>query len=196
MRTVQGLSLDPGVVGAPNNKWPRRTLAERFWLHAEKSEGCWLWTGSKNPRGYGTFGIGNKKTALAHRVSWVMANRPLAAGELILHSAACVSRACVRPDHLRVGNQAENMADARASGTLFGKRVARGEEAGQAKLTGAQVLEVVRRYRSGERARTVAADFGITRDHVTRLSRGEEWRHLFASDALVSQAAALTGGGR
>lgn len=29
------------------------SLEERFWLKVQKSDGCWLWTGSRKDRGYG-----------------------------------------------------------------------------------------------------------------------------------------------
>ena len=28
-----------------------------FWSHVEKNDGCWIWKGSKSPRGYGYFNL-------------------------------------------------------------------------------------------------------------------------------------------
>lgn len=189
MRTVAGLALDPlaltdraGMAGrlraAFDARWPPLTLEARFWSHVDKSGECWLWTGSRNARGYGHFGVGNRRSALAHRVSWVFANRPLGPGELVLHKQHCTSKSCVRPDHLYVGDQKQNMADANALGLLKGRNVARGEDAGQATLTDQQVREIVTRYICGEGSSALGAEYGVKRDHVTKLARGESRTHV------------------
>ena len=116
MKTAKALVLDGAALGGGSGH-PIQTLEARFWSHVDPSSGgCWIWMGRRNVKGYGSFGIGQKKTAPAHRVAWVLVNGPLEATTLVLHSRACVSRACVRPDHLRCGTQKENMADVSALG--------------------------------------------------------------------------------
>lgn len=178
MKTVTGLVLDAGARCEGPTKWPRLTLAERFWAGVDKSGECWLWTKSKNRRGYGTVGIGARRNALTHRVAWVLTHGPLGPGELVLHSNACVSKACVRPDHLHVGDQKRNMRDAQEAGVLKGRNVARGERAGHAKLTNKAVLEIVRRYHAGDSPAAIGMQFGVSANHVTRLARGDEWSHV------------------
>jgi len=88
---------------------PVRTLAERFWPKVEKTETCWNWTGSKNPSGYGNIapspGSGGSK--LSHRISYEMANGPIAPGMDIDH--ICHNTSCVNPAHLRSATRKENM---------------------------------------------------------------------------------------
>ena len=94
------------------NRWPERTLAERFWPRVEKTDGCWLWKGATDPHGYGRIAVteaGKKRSKLAHHVAWELTNGPIPEGALLMHQ--CDTPACVRPDpqHVRPGTQAENM---------------------------------------------------------------------------------------
>lgn len=180
MRTVGALSLDPNSISTRNARWKQETLATRFWRHVDKSSDCWLWTARLNFRGYGSFGIGNKRTAPAHRVAWVITYGPLKPGDLVLHKTHCTSKACVRPDHLYVGDQKQNMRDARSLGILKGRNVARGERAGHARLTEAAVEEMIVRYRRGETQASLRRVFGVCSSHMSRIVNGREWTHVFA----------------
>ena len=72
-----------------------------------KTESCWVWTGSKNRQGYGTFWHDNR-IWLAHRAAYeIVKNEKIPEGRLCLHS--CDNPACINPDHLRLGNQRENV---------------------------------------------------------------------------------------
>lgn len=97
------------------------TLAERFWKKVNKSGPvfgnlgpCWLWTGSKNNKGYGKIACptaGPMRTELlAHRVSWTFAGRDLPNKKetgLVLHHL-CERPLCVNPDHLTIVTQDDN----------------------------------------------------------------------------------------
>lgn len=87
---------------------------ERFWSKVEKSEfGCWIWTGSM-VYGYGQIRF-NGKSARAHRISWSLANgTEIPNGMFVCHS--CDNRACVRPDHLWIGDAAANAQDCVSKG--------------------------------------------------------------------------------
>ena len=79
----------------------------RFWSNVRKTDSCWLWEGYRN-YGYGVFSV-NRRLMRAHRVSWIMAHGEIPKGLCVLHH--CDVPACVRPDHLFIGSQADNVLD-------------------------------------------------------------------------------------
>lgn len=76
----------------------------RFWEKVLKTEGCWVWQGSKS-EGYGKFSL-NNRPVWAHRVAYEREVGPIPDGLTIDH--ICRNRACVRPDHLRAVTQKQN----------------------------------------------------------------------------------------
>lgn len=115
------------------------TLHMRFWSHVipEPNSGCWLWMAAES-YGYGDIWDGGHKFK-AHRLSYVWANGGIPLGAHVLHR--CDTPSCVNPDHLFLGNQAQNMADMAAKGRAVGG-TARGEGHGNCKLTTEQVNEI------------------------------------------------------
>jgi hypothetical protein len=94
---------------------------------------CWNWTGTRTIHGYGVIGgllYGRRycpphKKVLAHRVSWIIHRGEIPEGEgyygtVVMHQ--CDNPRCVNPAHLRLGTQAENMADKVAKGRHIAAR--------------------------------------------------------------------------
>lgn len=88
-------------------------LEKFFWSRVDQSsDGCWPWLGRVTGRGYGTIKIGEfGKEILAHRASWMISSHmEIPDGLQICH--ACDNPICVRPTHLFVGTQSQNIQDA------------------------------------------------------------------------------------
>ena len=82
-----------------------KSARERFWAKVDKSGSCWVWTGSKNPDGYGKFNF-QGSPRYAHRVSYKFAFGDISQGAEIDHK--CLNRSCVKPAHLRIATPKQN----------------------------------------------------------------------------------------
>lgn len=85
----------------------RPTATDRFWAKAKvgSPEECWLWQGSHNTFGHGTFWSGSTPIG-AHRYSYELATGPIPAGLTIDH--LCKVPACINPRHLEAVTHREN----------------------------------------------------------------------------------------
>lgn len=150
----------------------RRTpLAERFWRLVAKGDGCWTWLGTKTCGGYGKIHVSgearqSRRSAWAHRVSWELANGPIPGGLFVCHQ--CDNPSCVRPDHLFLGTNDDNMQDAKRKG-----RNAKGERHGMAKLSDEDVREIRRRSAAGDTAAALGARFGVHPPAISRVLTGQ-----------------------
>lgn len=77
---------------------------------------CWEWNGHLNSRGYGLFRL-KGKDVFAHRVSYLFEYGELPDDMFVCHK--CDNPKCIRPDHLFLGTQKDNMADCRSKGRNF-----------------------------------------------------------------------------
>jgi HNH endonuclease len=92
-----------------------KPLIERFLPKVGITDGCWEWQGVKDPCGYGRLTIGSRTdgtrqpAACAHRVAYEMWVGEVPDDSHVLHK--CDNPACVRPDHLWLGSNADNIRD-------------------------------------------------------------------------------------
>lgn len=89
------------------------TPAGRFWAKVEKTDDCWLWTGSKNAKGYGHFRVGGF-IYKAHRWAWEAEGGLPIPDDLVIDHL-CGTTSCVRPSHLEIVTRAENTRRERAA---------------------------------------------------------------------------------
>lgn len=162
----------------PHPKHP----SERFWNKVRKAgpDECWQWTGAVNPDGYGFIYAGkayapNVRFIRAHRLSWEMHNGPVPDGLAVLHH--CDNPLCVNPAHLYAGTQSQNCHD-RAVRRRGKEHRQHGEANDNAKITEAEVIAILALLKAGKSQTVVAKLFGLTQPYVSKLSRGQYWRHL------------------
>lgn len=85
----------------------------RFYNKVNKTNSCWLWTGSLTGNGYGKINI-DKKYISTHRLAWELVNGPIPEGMHICHT--CDTRLCVNPEHLFLGTPKDNAMDREQKG--------------------------------------------------------------------------------
>lgn len=142
----------------------------------EPNSGCWLWTGCVSKYGYGQVRR-NGKMQKAHRVSYEMHIGEIPDGMCVCHT--CDVRSCVNPGHLFLGTHADNMRDMAAKGRASAHAVGvPGEAHWNAKLTDAQVSEIRAKIASGAKQRDIAAEYGVSQSHVSRIHQGKFWGHV------------------
>ena len=149
---------------------PAIPFADRFFQNLKIEGDCVVWTAAKNKAGYGVIGIGDRKTALAHRVSWFIAKGVWPKGEM-RHS--CDNPPCVRIKHLSEGSSQQNSDDMVERG-----RQAWGERAAASKLTKEQVREI-RDFEGRSISRQdVAEHYGVSVSTINWVTQRRTWRPL------------------
>jgi hypothetical protein len=146
---------------------------ERFFKYVQIGEGCWLWTGATSSTGYGAFGLEGGQMVGAHRFAYYLANGPIPDNAFVCHT--CDTPACIRPAHLFVGTQADNMADKVSKGRQY-RPV--GEKNRMAKLVAADVLEIRARFANGDHYRDIARDYNLHPEYVHAVVSGRRWAHV------------------
>ena len=137
----------------------------------ECDNGCIEFTGAR-ANSYGVFWY-NNRNVYAHRFAWELHNGPIPKDLCVLHK--CDNPTCVNPDHLFLGTDKDNVADATAKGRRAPQR---------GKLNHAAVLteEKVRQIRTllavGTTHREIAEQFRISPGTVTDINCGRRWGWL------------------
>lgn len=129
---------------------------QRFWMRVEKTANCWLWLGRVSSDGYGAFSSQCLTRRRAHRYSWILHNGEVSNGLCVLHR--CDNRICVRPDHLFLGTNRDNVAD----------MIAKGRKPLPSNKKELPIVEIAQRYLRGESELSLSKAFGVNRLSITR----------------------------
>jgi hypothetical protein len=145
---------------------------------------CWEWTGTRGSNGYGMLTLrvdGKWRHGLAHRIAYAVFIAPLPETGVIMHT--CDNRGCVRPDHLRLGTQSQNIRDMFDKGRRSSDGYARGERSHKSSLTARDVAQIKATY-TGKygQVSALARVYGITPQAMTAIISGETWAHVQAGD--------------
>ncbi len=156
------------------------TEKERFWSKVRKGSGCWLWLGARNNYrgGYGCFRRKSpRKMVRAHRYAWEMVKGLIPTGKAVLHH--CDNPPCVRPNHLFLGTDLDNVRDMVIKGRArHDGRKPQGEEHGASKLTDSDVRIIRTERNRGVLYAVLARRFGVGETAIRNIVKGVTWRSV------------------
>lgn len=149
---------------------------------------CWLFTGAR-AFGYGYIcsDIKGGSPKRVHRAMWEIQRGTIPPGKMVLHN--CDVKHCCNPDHLYVGDHADNTRDAverhrYRAGDANGARThperhARGEASCHARITEAAVRSMREEFDSGRATvRQLADRLGLEYFHVNLVVKRRRWKHV------------------
>lgn len=163
---------------------------KRFWDKVKKTDQCWLWLGGKDKKGYGKFSVGpshkedgtrRNSMVSAHRFSYELEGGSIPSGPgfhgvCVLHS--CDNPSCVRPSHLFLGTNADNVHDMDTKGRRI-TVAKKGSGHANAVLDEDSVKEIVRKNRyEGISQAQLSRDYGVCASTVNHIFTGRLWGHL------------------
>lgn len=113
-----------------------------------------------------------RKSVRLHRYLFPIFHGEIKDGLCILHK--CDNRACINPEHLRQGTDAENTLDKIKNGNL---RI--GEDHGTAKLTAADVRHIREMWESGIYTQVgIGKMYQISSAHVCAITKRRFWKNV------------------
>lgn len=155
----------------------------RFESKINRTDTCWLWTASRNRKGYGQFRLRGKMRK-AHRVAFILTGKKIPSGLCVCHS--CDVRICVNPDHLWIGTHADNAIDKSQKGRVvstfgdehwtrkFPARIKRGQEHHRTKLSDESIRLIRREFSSGKISKAeLARKNEVSATHIIRILKGQ-----------------------
>lgn len=157
-----------------------KSLVERFWEKVEKTDSCWVWTGSKDR--YGWFRVGSKMTK-AHRFSYIIHKGEIPLGMCVLHK--CDNPPCVNPTHLYIGTMADNNRDMiskkRFHNGANNSRKPMGENHPFSKMTLKKVIKAKAEYTPGTNGGVMrlANKYGISYHSMWNILNGRTWQEKY-----------------
>lgn len=138
--------------------------------HINPETGCIEWTGALMHQGYGHINW-RGKVHRTHRLSYAAVNGDIPEGMFVCHK--CDNPKCMNPEHLFLGTRSDNLAD-----MVQKKRSTIGERNPMSKVNAATVQAIRIWGQTGMFHKKIAEKFGITREAVGLILRGERWKYV------------------
>ncbi len=168
------------VKNMPRGKYPRKSAIDRFmdyidWSACAAGHTCWEWTGEKMRRGYGRLSFEGKRQLASHFSYEYFHKIKIPNGMCICHK--CDNPGCVNPQHLFLGTQKDNIQDAVKKNRVDRTHKAKGEMAGNSKLTNIQVISIRKEYKKGNGV-VLAKKYGVTCQTIYEIIKNETWKSV------------------
>lgn len=161
-------------------RWKIETFEQRFWKYVKKTDDCWLWTGGldKNKRGVLRIGRASEGRQIASRASWIVHHGKIPDGLFVLHD--CDNPQCVRPDHLHLGTQKDNIREmiSRKRHWLYNNgHLLSGERGHNSKLTWEKVRAIRALHAAGGiTGAAIGMKYGVTKECIYGIVKMRTWR--------------------
>jgi Autographiviridae endonuclease len=176
LRRTGELSPEVPIGGPDKTLWTdEQWAAEIMPRFVRQPNGCLEWTGNIRNGAYGRVWFRGKMQP-AHRVSYMLNVGPIPEGMVICHH--CDNPPCGDPEHLFLGEIADNHADMTMKGRGFVPVPRRGEKHERATVTEAEVLHIRASHHAGESQSAIARRMGVDRQTVTNICLGKTWKHV------------------
>ena len=134
-----------------------------------RTSNCWIWIGNSKSPHHPYARIRNGE--YVHRLAWELTRGPIPGGQFVLHK--CDNMKCVRPSHLFLGTQADNMRDMVSKG-----RQAKGVMNHAAKLTPKRVKKIRSLLAGGCPQAVIARRFSVSQTAIYWIKNGRNWAHV------------------
>jgi hypothetical protein len=124
----------------------------------------------KDKDGYGQLKY-RKRMLRAHRASWMVNRGPIPDGMQVCHK--CDVRACINPDHLFLGTNADNMRDRDEKQRHWSPSGERHYAAGVLSEDDVRAIRA-----STESGVVLGHRYGISRKRVSAIRTGKRWKYV------------------
>lgn len=142
-------------------------------VEPDANSGCWLWSGSVDPNGYGlSRPTGTKRATHLSLRLFKGQIRPI--GMVAMHS--CDTPSCVRPEHLSWGTQSQNLKDAYLRGRASGcPPTLHGEDHANSKISDDDRRDIFKMRSSGMIYREMSEKYGLTIPAIYYICKNDRW---------------------
>ena len=137
------------------------SFKERFWSKVNRGTGCWMWTAEVKWDGYGKY-WSNGRAVQAHRFSWELGHGPIPKGMVVCH--LCDVKGCVRPSHLFIGTQSDNIQDAVKKGRTRTVKLTI-DQVKQIRVDSTSISEIARKYQ-------------MDPSTISRIKSRQRWKYI------------------
>ena len=135
-----------------------------FLSRCKENGECIEWVGSKHLFGYGEFRY-NRILYRAHKFAYERLYGAVTNNIGINH--VCDNPACVNPEHLYAGTQAENMADVRVR-----------ERSPNTKFSSTDVVDILKMLAAGFTQTEIAKKYNVSQTTIHYIKYKKTWSHI------------------